>query len=402
VTAAADIIVIGGGVIGCAVAWRLAAIERLEVLLLERNELGSGASARAAGLVVPLRASAGAMWFVDQTLTAFRELPDAGFRQVGTMHVAVAEPSRSQLVAMIAHAACACGWIDRAEAERRAPWLDAGAAAAIAFVPGGGFVDPYLATTAYARAAREAGATLRPRTAILEIVAGGEGVTGVRTEDGLIRARSVVVAAGAWSAPLVDRLGISLPMSPVRSHYWITAPDPVFAAAQPVIMLPDAHAYTRPEQDRLVLGARESRSPSWDARTLPADIGALAIAGAEEQWDGLVERGPALRRLVPRLDQFGMAHYVAGLSTYTADGRFLLGPVERVPGLIVATGCNGSGIAASAGIARIVADIVAGRSSPIDRNSFKPDRFGSFDAYAPEFRERCAAARASKATATSS
>jgi 4-methylaminobutanoate oxidase (formaldehyde-forming) len=253
---------------------------------------------------------------------------------------------------------------------------------------------------AYARAARKAGAALRPRTAILEITVGSEGVTGVRTEQGLIRAGIVVVAAGAWSAPLVDQLGVSLPMAPVRSHYWITDRDSVFAPTQPVVLLPDAHSYTRPEFDRIVLGARESRSPSWDARTLPADMGSLAIAGAEEQWDGLVERGPALQRFFPGLDRLGMAHYVAGLSTYTADGRFLLGAIKDLPGLVIATGCNGGGIAASAGIAQVVADIVGGRPSAIDRLPFQPDRFGRFDAYAPEFRERCSAARTSKAMPT--
>lgn len=397
----AEVVVVGGGVLGCAIAWRLAAIERREVLLLERNELGSGASARAAGLVLPLRAGSEAAWFVDRTLAAFRELPDVGFRQVGVMHVAETALTRTQLEASVAGATFACLWIDPAEAERRAPWLDARAAAAIVFVPSGGFVDPYRATMAYAQAARDAGAVLRPRTEILDIVMGAEDAAAVRTKEGVVRARSVVIAAGAWSAPLVDTLGVSLPMAPVRSHYWISDRDPLFTPVQPVVLLPDAGAYTRPEFDRIVLGARESRSPSWDARDLPADMNSLNLASEEEQWDGLVERGPALARVFPRLNQLGMAHYVAGLSTYTADGRFILGEVDGMPGLFIATGCNGSGIAASGGIAEVVADAIAGRSSGVDRRRFRPDRFGRFDAYAAEFRESCSLARTSKAVAPS-
>jgi len=399
--AAAEVVVVGGGILGCAIAWRLAAIERREVLLLERNEFGSGASARAAGLVLPLRAGSGAKWFVARTLAAFRELADVGFRQVGAMHVAETATTRAQLEASAAGATFDCLWVDRAEAARRAPWLDARAMEAILHVPGGGFVDPYRATMAYAQAARGAGAVLRPRTEILGIVADGDGGIAVRTGGEIVRARTLVIAAGAWSAPLVDPLGVSLPMAPVRSHYWITDRDPDFAPDQPVVLLPDAGAYTRPEFDRLVLGARESQSPSWDARDLPADMGALSLASEEEQWDGLVERGSALARVFPGLNRLGMAHYVAGLSTYTGDGRFLLGEVEGIPGLVIATGCNGSGIAASGGIAELVADTVAGRASAIDRTPYRPDRFGRFDAYAAAFRQSCSLARSSKAVATS-
>ena len=92
-----QVVVIGGGVLGCAIAWRLAAVDRREVLLVERNGLGSGASSRAAGLIVPLRASAEAMWFVEQTLRAFEELPDCGFRRVGTLHVAGSQKGNSHV-----------------------------------------------------------------------------------------------------------------------------------------------------------------------------------------------------------------------------------------------------------------------------------------------------------------
>lgn len=397
----AEIVVIGGGIFGCAIAWRLAAIERREVLLLERNELGTGASARAAGLIVPLRAGASERWIVAQTLAAFRTLPAASFRQVGALHVAASAESEKMLHALSAEAADICTWMSRDEVKPLVPWLDATATTKLLFVPQGGYVDPYLATMAYAQAARSAGATLRPRTPIREIIRDNNGVTGVRLDSEIIRSRHVVVAAGAWSAPLVEPLEIALPMAPVRSSYWISARDSLFAPTQPVMMMSDAHSYARPESDRLLLGAREIKSPSWDARTLPVDMGSIAFAQEEEKWSGLVERGPALRRLIPCLDRLGMAHYIAGLSTYTADGRFLLGPVERMPGLVIATGCNGSGIAAAGGFARVVADLVAGRRPEIDLAPYRPDRFDSFDAYAPAFRERCAGARSTKATGTS-
>ena len=96
-----------------------------------------------------------------------------------------------------------------------------------------------------------------------------------------------------------------------------------------------------------------------------------------------------------------MAHFIAGLSAYTADGRQIIGPAPGIAGLTVATGCCGMGIATSAGIAKIVADQIAGRPSAVDRGPYRPDRFGSFDPYHPDFLERCALARTAKSGAVS-
>jgi 4-methylaminobutanoate oxidase (formaldehyde-forming) len=286
--------------------------------------------------------------------------------------------------------------LSTAELQQRVPWLDIDAKGQAVCIPGAGFIDPYLATMGYADRARKAGAVLRRHTSVLEIVVNDGVVGGVRTEQSLIKARTVVLAGGAWSAVLLDSMNISLPTAPVRSHYWITTPADSFAPDQPVVLLPDAHAYTRPEGDRLVLGVRESASPSWDARLLPPDVGDVALASTEEQWNGLIERGEALSRFIPRLDELGMVHYIAGLSTYTPDGKFVIGRAEGVGGLVIATGCNGNGVAASAGIAHLVADIIHDRRSPIDIAPFVPDRFGAVDAYSSAFRERCSAARGSK------
>ena len=405
----AEIVVIGGGVIGCAVAWQLADRERRSVLVVERNDIGGAASSRAAGLITPLRPSAADNWFVAQTLAAFAELTASlgepvGFRQVGTILIAASPESETRLTAMTAAAdssGTAYEWIDRKEAERRLPWLSAAGACRIAWVPSGGFIDPYLLTQAYARAARAAGARIRSRIAVERIVIDDGRACAVQTDQGRIACRAVVLAAGSWSGPLASQLGLPLGMAPVRSHYWITGPDPAFAADQPVALLPDAASYTRPEQNRLVIGAREARSPSYDARTLPADMGSLSMGSEEERWNGLIERRDALGAFLPRLDALDMVHFIAGLSAYTADGRQIVGPAPGIAGLTVATGCCGMGIATSAGIAKIVADLIAGRPSTVDREPYRPDRFGSFDPYHPDFLEQCALARTAKSGAVS-
>jgi len=403
-----EIVVVGGGVIGCAIAWRLAA-ERRSVLVLERNDVGSAASSRAAGLITPLRPSVAGNWFVRQTLDAFDQLSGilgepVGFHRVGTVLVAASPDSERQLLAMT-EAAVSGGpsydWLDRMEAERRLPWLSASTVRRIAWVPEGGYIDPYLLTQAYGRAARAAGARIRTRVSASRLIVEDGRVRGVDTDQGRVACRNVVLAAGAWAGPLASAIGVPLGMAPVRSHYWITASNPLFDADQPVTLLPDAASYVRPEHDRLVIGAREGRSPSYDARSLPDDAGALPLGSEEERWIGLIERRDALLTFLPSLDELEMVHFIAGLSAYTPDGQQLIGPAPGVAGLYVAAGCCGMGIATSAGIARLIADMIAGRTPPVDPRPYRLDRFGAFDPYQPEFLERCAQSRTAKSGAGS-
>jgi len=404
--ASADIVVVGGGVFGCAIAWRLAADGR-SVLLLERNGIASGASARAAGLITPLRPNPASIWLVGRTLATMDQFEAAGespgFHQVGTLLVAASAEREAQLTDMVALAAGAgvhCEDLTRDEARLLLPWLSLEQARRIVLAPGGGFVDPHLLTQAYARAARAAGASLLTGVHVTGIEMSGARVAGIVTSAGTVSCSEVMVAGGAWSLPLLSALGISLGMAPVRSHYWITEREAVFDAGQPVVLLPDAGTYTRPELGGLVIGAREDAAPTFDARGLPADAGDAAIATDEDQWTGLLERHDALKAFVPALDEWRMAHFIAGLSTYTADGKHILGPAPGITGLWVATGCCGTGISVSAGIAELMADLVAGRTPAIDPAPYRLDRFGSVDPYDPAFRARCAASRTEKSRLT--
>lgn len=399
----ADLVIIGGGLWGLSIAWHYARLDVGRVMVLERNMLASAATSRAAALLTRARAKTALMPLIAQTyvdITALEgESGEAlGLHQVGSLHIAASEARQRELrelVAIAEQAELSVAWLTADEASQRAPWLNSEAVVAAAFMPEDGFIDPYRLAMAYAHSARMQGAVIRQGIAVRDLRRQGDRVTGVVTDQGVVYAGCVVDAAGAWANRLTLPLGVGLPMTPVRSQYWITAPDPLFPRNHPMVILPDASAYSRPEVGGLLFGLRERQSVSVDPRNLPDDLERFAL-GEEGGWSSLEEGAPALRRFLPALDRLAIAHHITGLSTYVPDGLLALGPVAGLPGFLAAAGCSGAGIAASGGVGQGIAALAAGQPSPCDLAPFRPDRFGEVDPLSAEFRQRCEQARSSK------
>jgi len=185
-------------------------------------------------------------------------------------------------------------------------------------------------------------------------------------------------------------------MAPVRSHYWITEPSASYGGEHPVTILPDIGAYMRPEVGGLVLGVQEPRSATFDARELPDDPAAFSPTQGEEHWDVLANSYDAISQFFPGIESAQFSNYICGLSSYTPDGEIILGPVPSISGFYAAAGACGSGIALSAGIGDVIADLVMQQEPAFNIETFRSDRFGMVDPFGEAFRERCAAARASK------
>lgn len=399
----ADLVIIGGGVFGLSIAHHYARLEAGRVLLLERNALATAATSYAAALLTRARAKTALMPLIAQTYADIAlletELGEAlELRQVGGLHLAAGETRARELreLVILAERAGLCvEWMSADEAGRRVPWLNPEAVAAAAFMAEDAFIDPYRLAMAYARAARMYGASLRQRIAVRDLRQQGERITGVVTDQGVIYAGCVVDAAGAWANVLAACIGIGLPMAPVRSQYWITAPDPLFPRDHPMVIMPDASAYSRPELGGLLFGLRERQSISFDPRQLPDELSGFAL-GEEGGWSSLQEGALRLRQFLPALDQLKIASHISGLSTYTPDGLFVLGSAPGLQGFLAATGCSGAGIAAAGGVGLGVARLAAGLPSPFDLTPFRIDRFGPVDPLSPAFRQRCEQARSSK------
>lgn len=401
-----DIVVIGAGILGLAVAWALGQAlgpgGGRSVLVVDRHPPSTQATARAAALLTRARSDAATAALVRETYVAIasleRELEeDLGLRRVGTLHVAASPARVEALRALVAGSGDPVGWLDGEGAARLAPCLSAEAVGRAAFMPLDGFIDPVRLADAYRRSARRAGVRIRTGLSVQALRLHLGRIAGLETDQGFIAAPVVVNAAGAWAAGLARSAEVGLPQAPVRSQYWITEPRPdLFPRDLPVLVMPDAGAYARPELGALLFGLRGRRSLALDPALLPADTTGLDLADSDGGLETLEEGWQALARLCPPLLQAGIAHYVSGLSTYTADGRFVLGPVEEVEGLFMATGCCGAGIAVSGGIGRAVTAAVLGRPGAVDLAPFAPGRLGPVDPFSQALRDACAAARSGK------
>ncbi len=274
--------------------------------------------------------------------------------------------------------------------------MDASKANKCALLPDDGFIDPYLLATFFAKAAKKHGAVLKTDIEVTALQKSGNRITGVQTPQGEISAGCVIDAAGPWAGLVALEIGWHLPMAPIRSHYWITSKAPEFNKEQPYVIFPDANAYARTEMGGLLFGIRDRISLSYDPRELPSDLTELRFNEDPDGWNVLEEQGSELARFYPGLESTPIAHYIAGPSTYTPDGQFVLGSVPDVEGFLVATGCCGAGIGASGGVGSAIADLAIEGQTRFDLEGFRTDRFGRIDAFSSEWMKRCANARSKK------
>ncbi|MBW2677157.1 MAG: FAD-binding oxidoreductase [Deltaproteobacteria bacterium] len=399
------IVIIGGGLLGTSVAYHLTKHKACDVILLERLDLATAASSQAAGLMFAISSKSA----VDRLSRVTFKVIDAlgeqlgdhlDFHRVGTVRLAETGKSRSTLEALYdraKHEDISAEIVDAAWLSENLPWLTAGSDALSVFFADDGYVDPYRLAAAYARAAKRSGVRIETGVAVKSIRFDGRRMAGVQTSKGMFQCEKVVVAAGAWSNNLTMPLGISLPMTPVRSHFWITAPGPLSYKNQPMTVHADAGAYTRPELNSMLLGVQEDFSPAFDYRILPDDIGTFTITENGHEWDALIEAEARVSSFFPDLNDARFESYVTGLSGYTPDGHFILGEIDERPGLYVAAGCCGSGVMSSGGIGEAMAGLIIEGESPHDLMPFRPDRFGIVDPTSAKFQILCAKARARKA-----
>jgi 4-methylaminobutanoate oxidase (formaldehyde-forming) len=402
----ADVVVIGGGVLGGAVAFYLAKQALGRVVIVERHAVAQGNSSLAAGLLTRGRFKPNLIPLVLETYQAIESIEaltgeNLGMRETGCLYAAVSPEHQKglrELAGVSAQAGLKVEWLDGADAAQLVPWLKLPRDSGVIFMPDDGYIDGYILANGYLKCARMAGVEICEQTEVLSICKDGQRVTGVKTTKGEISARLVIDAAGIWAGLLAFELGIGLPMAPVRSHYWLTARHREFSPQQPYVILPDARAYARPEANSLLFGFREAQSVAVSPRDLPEQMAGYVFKQDPNGWETLLEGIPDLGRFFPLVEEIEIAHYIKGFSNYTPDGNFVLGAFPGLDGFFAATGCAGAGIAMSGGIGRLIADLVTGRAPFVEAEPHRIERFGAIDPCSPAFLQRCAAARSGKIT----
>ncbi len=376
----AQVVVIGSGGFGASTAYHLARRGVRDVVLLDRHELGSQTSPRAAGLTSKVASTELMVRLVHEAVETLASMEattgrSVGFRRVGAMRVMRTPEGEARMRrdgALARRLGVKVEFLSSDEAERMAPYFHAGSARAILFSPEDGYFHPPLVAREFAAAAADLGATLRPHTAVTAILHRQGRVEAVETARGRIATPVVVDAAGAWAGLLADAIGIRVPMVPTRHQLFITEPIPGVRPEHPIIRIHEPSVYTRPEQGGLMLGGYEdaplqldvaAHGPEFQIADVPLDLGVLRGLAAEVTEHFPVLRGAAIRE------------HRGGLPTLSPDGRHIVGPVEGLAGFYVATACNVGGLSISAAIGRVLADLIATGHAEPDLAPFALERF---------------------------
>lgn len=401
----ADTVVIGAGTIGTATAYHLAKKGVKNVIIVERNNVGSGNTSKAASLMTLVRAKEEMIPIIKETYKNIDEIEaltgqSVGKQTVGTIHIAASDETERNLdkiVQIATNYGIANRPISAVEISEKVPWLDVRKIQKASFMEDDAYVDAHVLANVFAEAARKLGVEIMQNTEVTDVLYENGQIVGVQTSKGKIECSNVVDAAGAWANKLSLQVNAPIPMAPVRSIYWITKKnETLFQKSQPMLVLPDAMAYTRPESGALLFGLREENSPHFHPDDLNASPNVDFLGDPDDRWNIIIDYGKDFAAFFPNFEELEIENCITGISTYTPDGYYTFGPFEHITGFYAAAGCAGAGVAGSGGIGRMVAEMICGEELYADPSAFRVNRFSEFDPMSAEWRQRCADARSKK------
>jgi len=377
-----DAIVIGSGGLGAATAYYLAKRSTHRVALLERLEIGSQTSPRAAGMVSCLRKNDLMINLIKQAATRIRQFSaDTGqpldWVQSGSLKVARrpadAEVIQDDILRGRRHG------LDVEElsphaAHRLNPFLQTTGVAAVIRIGDDMYFNPAQVAIGYARAAQASGVELLPNTTVTRILIEDGEVTGVDTTRGRIKAPIVVDAAGAWTRQVAEASGIRVPLVTTAQQLFVTEPVRDARANLPMIRIMDAAIYMRPCDGGFLWGVYEENPRFFDMNDFDAnfDIKDMPL-DAEILW----RYARDVEAQLPVLLQAPVREHRGGLPTMTADGQHIVGPARAIRGFYFASGCNVAGLSIAPALGEALAAWIVDGAPPIDLTPLSVDRFGT-------------------------
>lgn len=380
----ADIVIIGGGVMGCSMLYHLTALGAAHPLLLERGVLGGGSTGRSQAICRmhysnPITAALA--WDSLQVYADFDQRVGgrAGFVKTGYL-VAVAEIDRPGLelnIAMQQELGINTALITAADLRELAPMLQAYAGEGLAWEPDSGYADPYLVTTSYAARAQERGAQIALRTVATGLEIAGGRVQAVLTANGRIATERVIIAAGPWANQLLAGADIALPLSPVRHQVALATRPPELLPTHPIVGDIAQSFSFRPESPTLtMIGFGED---------------AVELDNYDEGIDPLTaaDNMARLTRRMPLMADSYIRGGWSGLFTVTPDWHPILDKVPGVDGLFCAVGFSGHGFKLAPAIGRAMAELaLEGRAASADLTPLRFNRFAEGDLLNSRYRYR--------------
>lgn len=388
----AQAVIIGGGSIGCNVAYHLTMLGMTDVVVLERDRLTSGTTWHAAGEIVP--GVLGSEWECElytygRNLIAGLEAETGqatGWRQVGYIQPADTPERLEEMrrgAAFMNRFGIEVHEITPTEAAERFPIGDFSNTLAAFWYPQDGRTNPVDTTMALARGARSRGARIFEDTNVEEILVRDGRAVGVRTDRGEIAAEHVVIAAGMWSRQIGARAGINLPLQAAEHYYLITEKLPGLSRDLPLLEDPHSWAYFREEIGGLLVGLFEPDAAPWHVDAIPQNF---SFGEIEPNWDRMAPHLERAFERVPAAAGTGIRKFFCGPESFTPDLAPLVGEAPGLRNCWVAAGLNSLGILYGPGIGRTLAHWIVEGHCPVDATSFNVDRFADGGANTPAFR----------------
>jgi len=367
----AEIVVIGGGIIGCSTAYHLAKNGKKDVVLLERQKLTSGTTWHAAGLVRAMLYSGNLTKLARHSVELYTRLEKetgqaTGFKQHGSISIAVNGERLDELrrgASMAKAFGVEAEEISKAELLKKWPLMNVEDVAGAVFFPRDGQCNPSDTTMALAKGARMGGVKIFEGVKVTGVLTKDGRATGVRTVDGEISAEVVVNCGGMWAREIGLMAGVSVPLHAAEHFYVVTEPIEGLPSDLPVMRNMDSCAYYKEDAGKLLIGAFEPKAKPWGMKGIPEDFCFDELPEDFDHFQPILEG--AIHR-VPVLAETGIRKFFNGPESFTPDQRYLLGETPELKNFFVAAGFNSIGIQSAGGAGMALAEWICNGHPPFD------------------------------------
>ena len=388
----ARIVIIGGGAIGCSVAYALSRKGERDVLLLEKRRLTEGCTWHAAGLVGQLRGKRNLTRLMQASVAVFDRLAaETGnaiqWHKVGSLRLASSPDRWSEIRRSMTQAksfGVECDALSADEAKALFPFITTDGVEGAAYIAGDGYVDPYGLTQAYARAARAGGVEIEEGVTVTDIITAGRQAVGVVTDHGTIGCDILVNCAGLWAKRVGEMAGVAIAAGVVEHQYFLTEKTLELPENLTTLRDPDKNFYLKPDTGSFAIGG-------WEDGTRGCWRGLPPLEFGRELFDANYDRlalfaGLASERL-PVLDKTGIQTVINGPIPVSADGEPIIGRAPELDNFYLACGFT-AGIAASGGAGEALANWIVEGDPGMDLWQFDVRRFGPVQAQGRYLEER--------------
>lgn len=379
----AEIVIVGGGIVGCSVAYHLAKLGKTDVLLLEQGKLTCGTTWHAAGLVGQMRPNRNMTQMSKYGIELYASLEletglATGWKQCGSVNVA-STPERLKVlrkqVAMANSFGVECHEISPQEAGDKYPIMRTDDLQGAIWLPGDGKANPADLCMSLAKGARNRGVKMQEGIEVTGVIVENGKAVGINTAQGDVRCEVIVNCAGQWARQFGRLAGVNVPLYSAEHFYIVTGQIPGVHPMLPVMRDPDGFIYYKEEVGGLVMGGFEPKAKPWKMDPIPSTFQFELL---DEDWDQFEPLMKTAMHRTPCLETADIKMLLNGPESFTPDGNFILGEAPEVRNYFVCAGFNSAGIANSGGAGRLMAEWIVGGEPSTDLWDVDIRRFGSF------------------------